>query len=95
MRDLIVRCKHDPALCSALGQRIKAHTQRKLGRPLDQLHVVTAFGRNRELTGSRDQVLVLKGLLGQPDMEIRTIRRNGSNRSGIGSDCVCQDRQRK
>lgn len=79
MRNLVVRRKHRPAFCGTLRQRIKADAKRKLGRPLDQCHVVTEFGRNRELAGSRNQLPVLQGLLGQLDMEIRTIRGNGSS----------------
>lgn len=93
MCDLVVRRKHNPAFCGALRQRIKAHTQRKLCRPLNQRHIVAELGRNRKLTGSRDQVPVLQRPLSQLHMVIRTLGQDSSNWSGIGSDCVCQDRQ--
>ena len=95
MRDLIVRCKHDPAFCSTLGQSIKAYAQRKLVRPLDQHYIITEFCCRRELAGSRGQIPALQVLLGQFEMEIGTVRRNGNNRSGTSGDRACQDRQRK
>ena len=69
--------------------------RRKLVCPLDQHYISTEFCCRRELAGSRGQIPVLQGLLGQFEMEIGTVRRNGNNRSGISSDRACQDRQRK
>ena len=91
IRHLAVGCQLAPPPCCTFGQGIKTHAHRELGRPLNQRQVIAEFCSKGELGGSGDQVPVLQGLLRQPHVVFRTLRRCSSDRSGIGSDSICQN----